>query len=191
MVVPMRSRPAVALVVVAVLIAAGCSSTSAPFVVSQSPQTSPSPSSLETPSTTSPGPSPPGAAQSSVCRDPREHVYNPDRLHLVSACMTVTGTIEVIRNEKDGDYHILLRLDNGYGNLVNNANISSQHGDLVLEPVCEFRVTQRDAVSSCAGVAPSVPRPALNSHVGVTGAYVLDSVHGWMELHPVWDIHTT
>ncbi len=190
----MPFRMAAALV--AVIAATGCATTSQGTRLPSPPALStPSPGDASTPTpsdsgTPAPDTTPTPTSNSAVCRDPHEHVYHPDRLHLVSACMTVTGTIEVIRNEADGDYHILLRLDNGYGNLTNNVNISSQRGDLVLEPVCEIRVTQRDAVSSCAGVAPSVPRPAIGSHVSVTGAYVLDSMHGWMELHPVWDIHT-
>ncbi len=103
--------------------------------------------------------------------------------------MTITGTVEVIRSEADGDYHILFRIDAAFANLVNNGNIAKQHGFLVLEPVCEIRVTQRDALSACAGVSPSVPRPVVGIHYSATGAYVLDQTHGWMELHPLWDLH--
>jgi len=105
--------------------------------------------------------------------------------------MTVTGTVAAVRSEPDGDYHILLRLDPPFAGLINARNVSGEHGDLVLEPVCELAVTQRDAVSTCAGVAPTIARPAVGSHVSATGAYVLDVDHGWMELHPLWEIHTT
>src|SRR5207302_3722844 len=30
--------------------------------------------------------------------------------------------------------------------------------------------------------------PPIGSHVSVTGPYVLDQLHGWMEIHPVWRI---
>jgi hypothetical protein len=116
-------------------------------------------------------------------------VYSPDRLQLRNACMTVTGVVEAVIAEPDGDYHIRLLLDSQFAGLINARNVSGEHGDLVLEPVCEHGVTQRDAVTACAGVAPSVPLPAVGIHAAATGAYVLDQTHGWMELHPLWDIH--
>ena len=91
--------------------------------------------------------------------------------------------------EPDGDYHIRLLLDSQFAGLINARNVSGEHGDLVLEPVCEHGVTQRDAIAARAGVAPSVPLPAVGIHALATGAYVLDQAHGWMELHPLWDIH--
>ena len=103
--------------------------------------------------------------------------------------MTVTGTVYAVRPEPDGDYHILIQLDPPYAGLINSRNVSGEHGDLVLEPVCELPVTQADAISSCAGVPPPIVAPAVGSHVSATGAYVLDLDHGWMELHPLWVIH--
>jgi hypothetical protein len=105
--------------------------------------------------------------------------------------MTVTGTVAAVRREPDGDYHILLRLDPPFAGLINARNVSGEHGDLVLEPVCELPVTQQDAIATCAGVAPTIATPTVGSHVSATGAYVLDLDHGWMELHPLWEIHTT
>ncbi len=133
--------------------------------------------------------SPSPAPVPSVCRNPTEHVYHPYRLQLHNACQTVTGTVYAVRTEADGDYHILLKLDAQYANLINSANVSGEHGDLVLEPVCELPVTQQDAIATCAGVSPTIARPAIGSHVSATGAYVLDADHGWMELHPLWEIH--
>jgi hypothetical protein len=111
------------------------------------------------------------------------HVYSPDRLHVVSACMTVTGTVEEVRQEPDGDLHILLKPDDP--SLVNAVNASDEHGDLVLEPVCAGPVSQADAVAACQGFTSGVSIPATGSRVQVTGSYVLDADHGWMEIHPV------
>jgi hypothetical protein len=120
-----------------------------------------------------------------TCGDPHAHVYNPGRLHLLAACVTVNGTVDIIRAEKDGDVHILLRLDAGQDKYINAKNVSTENGDLVLEPVCVRAVTQLDAVSACAGYVNPLPIPAVGSHVAVTGAWVLDVDHGWMEIHPV------
>ena len=39
------------------------------------------------------------------------HVYNPSRLQIVDKCITVTGIIDSIRSEQDGDLHIRLNVD--------------------------------------------------------------------------------
>jgi hypothetical protein len=91
------------------------------------------------------------------------HVYNPSRLQLVDNCRTVSGVIDSIRTEQDGDYHIRLKLDPQFSSFINSANVIGQSGDLVVEPICINPVTQPDA-----------------------GSYVLDKQHGdWAEIHPV------
>jgi len=97
----------------------------------------------------------------------------------------VTGTIAEIRVEPDGDLHVLLKLDPGQQRYVNNKNVSDQQGDLVLEPVCVKPVTQADAVAACAGYVNPIVLPPVGTHTAVTGAWVLDTDHGWLEIHPV------
>jgi hypothetical protein len=180
------ARPLAAL---AVALLTGCSSQVGTPSASPSPIATPTsqPSAAAVSPATASSLSP--APVASVCRNPSEHVYHPYRLQLHNPCMTVTGTVFAVRTEPDGDYHILLKLDPQFANLINSANVSGEHGDLVLEPVCELPVTQQDAIASCAGVSPTIARPAVDSHVSATGAYVLDVDHGWMELHPLWEIH--
>ena len=119
------------------------------------------------------------------------HVYHSYRLQVIKSCLTVTGTVDVVRNEKDGDEHILLHLDAGQENLLNNKNIEAQKGDLVLEPICAKAVTQEDAIGPCSGYLNNVQIPNAGDKVSVTGAYVLDKEHGWMEIHPVTSITIT
>lgn len=121
-----------------------------------------------------------------VCGSPTAHVYSPDRLKLLAACVTVTGTVGIIRVETDGDLHVLLRLDVGEGKYINARNVSGESGYLVLEPVCVRPPTQLDAISACASYVNRLPIPAVGVHVSVTGAWVLDLDHGWLELHPVF-----
>ncbi len=133
------------------------------------------------------------------CRtgDPLANVYHPDRLRVIDACKTVTGTAAFVRHEDDGDYHLGLHLDPPYASLLNSANLSSEHGDLVVEIVpadeigCTPGAPPRPPHGSydygvCTGV--DIPPPAFGAHVAVTGPYVLDIDHGWMEIHPVWAI---
>lgn len=160
---------------------ASSSESIAPSLASPGTDAESEPLSVEVATTTSLPP--PQAAP--TCGDPHAHVYNPSRLHLLSACVSVNGVVDIIRAEKDGDVHILLRLDPGQAKYVNATNVSAENGDLVLEPVCVRAVTQADAVSACAGYVNTLPIPAVGSHVAATGAWVLDSDHGWLELHPV------
>ncbi|MFL6399205.1 MAG: hypothetical protein ACJ72J_06445, partial [Nitrososphaeraceae archaeon] len=87
------------------------------------------------------------------------HVYNPQRLQVVSPCKSVLGIIESKRVEKDGDYHIRVKLDPPFSNLINSANIKNQFGDLVVEPICVNRVTQADAISACQNFHQNISIP--------------------------------
>jgi len=117
------------------------------------------------------------------------HVYNPQRLQVVSPCKSVLGVIESKRVEKDGDYHIRVKLDPPFSNLINSANMKNQFGDLVVEPICVNRVTQADAISACQNFHQNIGIPSIGSHVNITGSYVLDKEHGnWAEIHPVTSI---
>ncbi len=123
-----------------------------------------------------------------TCRDPystESHIYNPDRLVVYKDCLTVSGTVDRVIVENDGDYHIRLRLDPPYQNLTNNVNDNQQYGDLVLEIVCANTVTQPDAIDACQNYINHVTVPQEGQHIVATGPYVLDTDHGWTEIHPV------
>ena len=116
-------------------------------------------------------------------------MYNPSRLDVQAACIRVTGTVEAVRHEADGDLHILLALDPAYTRLLTPANQGEELGDLVVEPVCVRRVTQSDAIRICASDSDpfSGPLPVVGEVVWMEGRYVLDLQHGsWAELHPLY-----
>lgn len=116
------------------------------------------------------------AASSSLARsNPLAGVYHPYRLEVLSALKTVSGVVYSIRHESDKDYHLNLKLDSPYANLINAKNISVEHGCLVVE------VIPMDP--------GKVPVPSVGQHITVTGAYVLDKDHGWNEIHPAWLIN--
>ena len=121
--------------------------------------------------------------------DQDRYVYNPGRLEVGQACAHVTGFVQAVRREADGDLHILLALDAPYISLLRAANQGVELGDLVVEPVCVRTVTQVDAMDVCASdpdpLAP--PYPAVGQHVWMEGRYVFDLDHGgWAELHPLY-----
>jgi len=140
-------------------------------------------------SSTSPSPSP----SSLTCvGDPRAHVYSSDRLQLLAPCIELTGTIDSETAQADGDYHVRLHLDPGQTcagqPCINARNVSAQAGDLILEPVCEKPITQADAVAACEGYHNPLVLPPVGSHVLVMGPFVLDTDHGWNEIHPLESI---
>ncbi len=115
---------------------------------------------------------------------PWAHVYHPQRLKVIDPCKTITGTIAAIKREADGDFHIRLTTDDPA--LVNQANIDHQHGDLVIEPICENPVTQADAILACEGYLSVLRIPPVGTHVTVTGPFVEDKQHfNWREIHPI------
>jgi hypothetical protein len=123
--------------------------------------------------------------------DPRRFASPQDRLKIIQGCVSVTGTLKSARAEKDGDFHIRLRLDPQYNSMVNAKNKSGQRGSLVVEPICMNPVKQKDTLSEhvCDGFSQHVYTPdMLRKHVRVTGAYVIDMEHGWNEIHPVTSI---
>jgi hypothetical protein len=79
-----------------------------------------------------------------------KHVYNPGRLVEKKGCVTVRGVIVKKRIEKDGDWHVLLKLDPGQdADLINDRNVSGQGGNLIFEPICVNPVTQASAKKVC------------------------------------------
>lgn len=149
-----------------------------------------SPGASEPGTTPSPTPTRRPPATAAACRptDQDRYVYHPARLQLLAACLRVTGTVAFIRKEADGDLHIGLALDARYEHLVVAANQGAERGDLVIEPVCELRVTQTDAIAICAADRdPLRGLPTLGEHVWMEGRYVADQDHGgWRELHPLY-----
>jgi hypothetical protein len=127
----------------------------------------------------------------SLCRDPNNissHVYNPARLQTVKDCVTVSGIVNNFIVEDDGDYHVWFHVDQQYANLPNAANNDYRQGALLAEIICANHVYQQDAVLACEGYSNQIPIPNKNQNITVTGPYVLDTIHGWMEVHPVYSL---
>src|SRR5712664_598248 len=111
------------------------------------------------------------AGTPSLCRDPnniRSHVYNPARLQTVRDCRTVSGIVNRVIAEDDGDYHIWFHVDQQYANLPNTANNDYLQGDLLAEVICATTVNQQDAVLSCEDYSNQIPTPSTNESISVT-----------------------
>jgi hypothetical protein len=101
-------------------------------------------------------------------------VWGPDRLRVLSTCRIAVGTVIWFHHEPDGDLHIYVALEAAYTGLMNAVNQRHEKGALLAE------FMPRDG--------GHLPPPALGDHIRVTGAWVLDTNHGWNELHPVWSV---
>jgi hypothetical protein len=119
-----------------------------------------------------------------------QHVWDPSRLQVLEDCKVVTGVIDELDENEDGDTHMLLKLDPGQENLLLKKNLKKKDGDLVIEVVCAHPVSDKKAVAACAGFSSTVPLPKVGDSVRVTGSYVIDSHNGWSEIHPVSKIET-
>jgi hypothetical protein len=175
----------------AVILMAGCGSIS-----SSSPL--PSPSRLPPAQSVSPSPTPSAhhhrrlTSRQAAARDPGvcdpslwRAIYHSYRLHVVAACKTVVARVESVRYEPDGDVHVLLKLPAYRSGLLNTGNLTNTDGDLVTEIICVGTITQADAEHACARLVNQITVPSVGERIRISGTYVLDADHGWMEIHPV------
>jgi len=139
----------------------------------------PSPSPKASPTTTA------SASPSALSCANVPPVYHPARLKLLDACATFKGLVIADLHELDGDRHLWIEPDAGYEGLLNAANDYHGHKALVAEivPACTTEPASAAAAARCP--ASKIPGPAVGAHVLVTGPHVLDTNHGWNEIHPV------
>ena len=103
--------------------------------------------------------------------------------------MTVTGTVDNVPHvSDDGDLDFHFVPDPQFANLLNSAN----NGHLHVEAICQGPINSDtpQAVQSCGAYKNSIVIPPPGTHASVTGPYVLDTNHGWNEIHPVSVITT-
>ena len=190
-----HSRREILLLVASMLLTiAACATGPTGPVASNSEGVSPSDGAPTTEASTSPPelPASPGVASYPAIgcapTDQDRYVYNPDRLVVKARCLRVSGVIDAVRQEADGDLHILLRLDAPYQRYLTPANQGQELGDLVVEPVCVHPVSQADAIAACAADPDPIQNlPHTGMRVWMEGRYVLDMGHGgWAELHPLY-----
>ena len=135
---------------------------------------------------------PAAAAGGSGCRsgNPMANVRDPSRLKVVSRCATASGVVRGSALEHDDDLDVFLAPDKSSAKLLNDRNRRYTRNALLLEIVPADQPGCRPGhpvrFGTCTGANLRAPR--AGTHVTVTGPYVLDRDHGWMEIHPVWRI---
>jgi len=125
----------------------------------------------------------------SGCRPgpPEAGVYNPDRLHVLDPCSHAAGTVVDVAHEADGDYHVWFTPDPAYAYLVNSENHFQARPAMLAEITPDCPPTGNPADDHAAAQCPraSLPIPAIGQRISLDGPWVLDTDHGWREIHPV------
>ncbi len=137
-----------------------------PTIISSSPEPLPSPKPTRTPHRPKDHQNP--RCPSSALRG----VYHPYRLVVLGTCRTFKGIVIAVKPEADGDHHVLVRPDPGFGGYLNHDNRTEQHGGLVTETM----------------PGQHFPLPYVGEHIAIYGTWVYDQDHGWREIHPIWAI---
>ena len=137
--------------------------------------------------------------------DPLDGVYIASRLTVKNPCTTVSGTVDCVKDEPDGDIHIRLRLDPAFHQLLTPANAYQQCPNqtdphLVVEIIPQVGHPPFPANSANDGGFITPAQPNVGDHITVTGPYVWDNnalhdliypgkdVKDWAEIHPAWNI---
>lgn len=159
--------------IVSGIFSAACGSTTPP-----APRPSPGVSPAASPSTT---------AAPASCGN-ASPVYHPQRLRLLDACITFHGTVLANLSENDGDHHLWIAPDPGYERYLNAANVYHGQRAIVAEIVPACTTEPADSAAAVRCPASTLHPPAAGQRVQVIGPHVLDTVHGWQEVHPVTSI---
>ena len=114
--------------------------------------------------------------------------HNAEAEKISAPCIYITGVVERVKPEDDGDMNIQLKLDSQYSTLLNSYNIKDGAGNIGIEPICVVIPSRSAFKESCKGYSSHVTIPEVGMHIGVKGSYGQDK-HYWMEIHPVSSIN--
>ena len=123
------------------------------------------------------------------CRtgEPLAGVHHPERLQVLDRCKHAEGTVVTVALEDDGDYRVWFKPDTGYEALLNAQNHFQAQPAMpaAITPNCDLAGFPADAQAAARCPKSSFPIPSLGDHIAIDGPWVLDTEHGWREIHPV------
>jgi len=92
-----------------------------------------------------------------------------------------------VAHEDDGDYHVWFKPDPAYELLLNAQNHFQAQPAMLAEitPECPPSTNPPDAGSAARCPKSKLPVPVIGQHIAIDGPWVLDTDHGWREIHPV------
>ncbi len=102
-------------------------------------------------------------------------------------CKHAQGMVVDVAHEDDGDYHVWFRVDPGYEYLLNGQNHFQAQPAMLAEitPDCPASTNPQDAQSAARCPKSNLTIPKLGDRIAIDGPWVLDTNHGWREIHPV------
>jgi len=118
---------------------------------------------------------------------PLAGIYQPDRLQVLDPCRHAVGLVVSVVPEDDGDYHVWIGLDPAYLDLMDSENHFQGKPTMLAEIVPDCPSSAPPANSSSAEHCPPtrLTVPTAGQRVAIDGPWVLDTNHGWREIHPV------
>jgi hypothetical protein len=118
---------------------------------------------------------------------PLAGIYQPDRLQILAPCRHAIGKVVSVTPEDDGDYHVWIVLDPGYSDLLNSEDHFQGQPTLLAEivPDCPASSAPPDGPSAERCPPTKLTVPTAGRRVAIDGPWVLDTNHGWREIHPV------
>lgn len=104
---------------------------------------------------------------------------------MLDPCKHAAGLVVDVADEGDGDYHLWFTPDPAYTYLLNPENYFQAKPAMLAEitPDCPPGSNSANAASRCA--LSKLPIPVIREHISIDGPRVLDTDHGWREIHPV------
>ena len=106
---------------------------------------------------------------------------------MLDPCVHATGLVVEVAHEDDGDYHVWFTPDPAYSYLINSENHFQARPAMLAEitPDCPLTSHPADAPAAARCPRSTLPIPVIGDHVSMSGPWVLDTDHGWREIHPV------
>jgi PHP family Zn ribbon phosphoesterase len=113
---------------------------------------------------------------------PCNRVHHPDRLILLDSSKTLSGRVEKIESDIDGDIHIRLKI--GDSSLLVKNNYKDENGCLVGEIVCVVP----SIFPICWFYKNKITIPREGDNIEIEGPYVFDKGHNITEIHPIMNL---
>jgi hypothetical protein len=107
-------------------------------------------------------------------------------LQVLDPCRHAVGQVVSVVPEDDGDYHVWIVLDSEYSNLMNAENHFQGKPTMLAEIVPDCPANSPPPDSSAADKCPptKLTVPTAGQRIAIDGPWVLDTNHGWREIHP-------
>ena len=113
---------------------------------------------------------------------PCNRVHHPKRLILLDSSETLSGRVEKVESDMDGDIHIQLRIHDSV--LLSKNNHKDENGCMVGEIVC----AAPSIFPICWFYKNKIIIPKQGDSIEITGPYVFDKGHNITEIHPIMDL---